>query len=366
MSTKESADISTKPVAISTTPSIHHLFSNPLLAWFAKHGRKNLPWQNPRQAYAVWISEIMLQQTQVQTVIPYFLKFMSRFPTVETLAEAQEDQVLSLWAGLGYYSRARNLHKTAKIINRDYQGLFPEDMHLLQLLPGIGESTAAAIASQAFNQPVPILDANVKRILARYFQIKGHPENSLTKKHLWEQARYCMPAHDAADYTQAIMDLGALICKSTQPLCEQCPLQKSCLSCLQATTHLYPEKKEKKKLPTRQLQFLVLHNAHNQIYLEKRPAEGIWGSLWCLPHLESGLYPLPHLANQYGMTGEEPKVVTQFKHSFTHYHLILQVASIFIQDSSRDLEGQWFSEADIQHVGLPKPIQTIVFAWFNK
>lgn len=225
--------------------NLYEQFSKPLLLWFTLHGRKNLPWQHPRTPYRVWISEIMLQQTQVQTVIPYFERFMQRFPNISDLALAHEDDVLSLWSGLGYYSRARNLHQTAKIILQHHQGIFPNDYTLLNELPGIGPSTAAAILSQAFNKPAAILDGNVKRVLTRFFRIQGHPEQTQVKKTLWELADSCMPQENCADYTQAIMDLGATCCTTKNPHCPNCPLQKNCLAFKHQEQYLYPTKKLK-------------------------------------------------------------------------------------------------------------------------
>lgn len=244
-------------------------FNKPLLQWFALNGRKNLPWQIPRTAYRVWISEIMLQQTQVQTVIPYFERFMDKFPSIDDLGKAHDDEVLALWSGLGYYSRARNLHKTAQIILNEYQGIFPQDLTLLNELPGIGASTAGAILSQAFNMPTAILDANVKRVLTRFFAIKGYPEQTQVKKTLWALANSCMPQEHCADYTQAIMDLGATCCTTKKPNCFNCPLQDNCKALQDKEQHLYPTKKIKKPVPVQQQQFLVLCNAQGDIYLEK-------------------------------------------------------------------------------------------------
>lgn len=222
---------------------LHKKFSQPLLQWHALYGRNNLPWQLPRTPYRVWISEIMLQQTQVQTVIPYFERFMQQFPNINTLAQANDDEVLSLWSGLGYYSRARNLHQTAKIVVQHHGGVLPDNYQLLKELPGIGPSTAAAIASQAFNQPIAILDGNVKRVLTRFFMIKGYPEQAQVKKTLWELANSCMPNENCANYTQAIMDLGSLCCTPKNPNCHNCPLQNSCLALKYEEQHLYPTKR---------------------------------------------------------------------------------------------------------------------------
>ncbi|MDX2346618.1 MAG: A/G-specific adenine glycosylase, partial [Legionella sp.] len=229
-------------------------FAPALLDWFALNGRKNLPWQNPRTPYHVWISEVMLQQTQVKTVIPYFEKFIARFPNIKTLASATEDDVLAYWAGLGYYSRGRNLQKTAYLITTEFNHIFPSDLKQLIMLPGIGDSTAAAIRSLAFNQPAAILDGNVKRILSRYFLIAGHPNTSAIKKTYQQHATACLPTTRAADYTQAIMDLGALVCTPKNPSCDMCPMAAHCLAKAKQLTANYPEKAPKKTIPTREAQ----------------------------------------------------------------------------------------------------------------
>ncbi len=232
-------------------------FTHPLMAWYNRHGRKNLPWQNPRNPYKVWISEIMLQQTQVKTTIPYFEKFITRFPDIASLAAAELDEVLSHWAGLGYYRRAHHLHQAAKILQKEYLGIFPKDAQQILALPGIGRTTAAAIASLAFDQPLAIMDGNVKRVLSRYFL-------ATTNHQLWDLAQACMATTQCGDYTQAIMDLGALCCTSKNPQCQQCPLHKHCKAYQQNIVQDYPQKKPKKNLPTQQQHFLVLYNPYQQ------------------------------------------------------------------------------------------------------
>ncbi len=343
--------------------NLHVQFSNPLLKWFATHGRKNLPWQLPRSPYRVWLSEIMLQQTQVQTVIPYFERFLHYFPDIHSLAAAAEDQVLFLWSGLGYYSRARNLHQTAKIIVQEYQGKFPEELKLLQALPGIGESTAAAILSQAFNQPTAILDGNVKRVLTRFFMVKGYPEQASVKKILWQLANACMPQKHCADYTQAIMDLGATCCTTKNPDCAHCPLQNHCLAFKHQVQTLYPEKKIKKSVPVQHQQFLVLCNNQGQIYLEKRPPTGIWGGLWCFPALDQGSCPLEFIQQEYHLLGDTPEKLVAFKHCFSHFHL--QISALRIQTSNQgeklgETKGKWFAREEINTLGLAKPTSKIL------
>lgn len=342
---------------------LHEHFSKLLLDWFTLHGRKNLPWQLARTPYKVWISEIMLQQTQVQTVIPYFERFMQRFSNINELARAPEDEIFSLWSGLGYYSRARNLHQTAKIIVRHHQSNIPNDFKLLNQLPGIGPSTAAAILSQAFNQPAAILDGNVKRVLTRFFLIEGYPEQTRIKKKLWELAQACMPQENCADYTQAIMDLGATCCIAKKPYCPNCPLQNNCLAFKHEVQHLYPTKKIKKSVPTQSQQFLVLFNEQGHIYLEKRPPTGLWGGLWCLPSLNEEKCPLAFIRVNYDLTGDPPQKLLAFKHRFSHFHLEIKALSIKTQvlgTKVTEIRGQWFTKEKLKSLGLAQPISKIL------
>ncbi|MCW8444328.1 A/G-specific adenine glycosylase [Fluoribacter gormanii] len=348
--------------------NLYKQFSKPLLNWFALYGRKNLPWQLPRTPYRVWISEIMLQQTQVQTVIPYFERFMQQFPSIRDLAQAHEDEVLSLWSGLGYYSRARNLHQTAKKVMQNHGGVLPDNYQLLNELPGIGPSTAAAIVSQAFNQPVAILDGNVKRVLTRFFSIKGYPEQAQIKKRLWELANSCMPQEHCADYTQAIMDLGAMCCTPKNPNCLNCPLQNSCMAFKHEEQHLYPTKKIKKPLPTQYQQLLVLYNEQGHIYLEKRPPVGLWGGLWCLPNLNEGDSPLDFIRLNYDLSGETPRKLIAFKHRFSHFHLEINALSIKTKVLGKMLyekQGKWFAKEEINSLGLAQPTSKILSFHYN-
>lgn len=345
------------------TEKLNEQFSKPLLNWFAVHGRKNLPWQIPRTGYRVWVSEVMLQQTQVQTVISYFERFMQRFPNINDLANASEDEVLSLWSGLGYYSRARNLHHTAQIIAEKYQGVFPESLDLLIELPGIGPSTAAAILSQAYNQPTAILDGNVKRVLTRFFAINGYPEQAQIKKTLWELADACMPEEQCADYTQAIMDLGATCCTLKKPDCLNCPLHNNCLALKYQEQHLFPTKKIKKPVPVQQQQLLVLCNKEGRIYLERRPSAGLWGGLWCLPSLDEGNCPLEFIRQEYDLSGNEPTKLIAFKHRFSHFHLeinALKIKTKALGRSVAEVKGQWFAKEDLSSLGLARPTSKIL------
>lgn len=345
-------------------------FATALLDWFDAHGRKNLPWQNPRTPYAVWISEVMLQQTQVKTVIPYFLKFIARFPDIKTLACASEDEVLSYWAGLGYYSRGRNLQKTASIIHTQFKSQFPDDFETLITLPGIGESTAAAILSLAFNQPAAILDGNVKRILSRYFLIAGKPNTSAIKKNYMQHAAACLPSTRAADYTQAIMDLGALVCTPKKPACTECPVHTHCLAKAKAVTANYPEKAPKKTLPTREAQFILMHNhARTMIYLERQPENGIWGGLWSLPKLDKSTSVITHVRDTYQLNACTHIPLAGIKHTFTHFKLHLYPSALCIQTpeplQSLPAHGRWVEAAHLSSLGLPKPIKNIIKEFLN-
>ncbi|NOR20688.1 MAG: A/G-specific adenine glycosylase, partial [Xanthomonadales bacterium] len=246
-------------------------FSDQLLNWWDQHGRKDLPWQHPRSAYQVWVSEIMLQQTQVKTVIPYFNRFMDRFPDIKALAEASNDEVMAHWSGLGYYARARNLLKTAKICVESSGKNLPETPDALADLPGIGESTANAIYSQAYDKPAVILDGNVKRVLARYFAVEGWPGKSSIHKQLWSKAERLLPAQRGADYTQAVMDMGATVCTRTRPKCEQCPVSCECRAFNNGAVEQFPASRPRIKISKKSFQMLILTNDEGKVLLERRP-----------------------------------------------------------------------------------------------
>jgi A/G-specific adenine glycosylase len=332
--------------------------SEPLLKWFDKFGRKNLPWQpvdGAANPYQVWLSEIMLQQTQVTTVIGYFNSFIQHFPDIHSLANADEDAVLAQWAGLGYYARARNLHKSAKIIVEHYQGKFPEEFEQVLELPGVGESTAGAILSISFGQKHAILDGNVKRVLARYHQVDGHYGQSATLNELWCLAKQHTPNIRNADYTQAIMDLGATLCVRNKPDCDQCPLAQHCQAKQHNTQGDYPNPKPRKIKPTRATVMLIYRNKDKEIYLEKRPSKGIWGGLWSFLECENDVQITQQAIKKFDPNAQIEKQLPTLKHTFTHYHLMI---SPIIVACSKANKG--FQPIAKLKVGLPAPVKKII------
>ncbi len=296
----------------------------------------------------------MLQQTQVATVIDYFSRFISHFPTIASLASASEDNVLEQWSGLGYYARARNLHKSAKIITENYQGAFPDNFNDVVRLPGIGRSTAGAILSIGFKQPYAILDGNVKRVLARYHQLKGHYGQNKTLNKLWELAELHTPNKRNNHYTQAIMDLGATICKRNNPDCKSCPISTRCLSNINHTQNIYPNPKPKKVKPTRSVAMLIFtHN--NQVHLEKRPERGIWGGLWSFVECQDSNDSIQQSIANFGLSHTKVQSLEKFKHTFTHYHLYIHPVVIECLSTTDN-----FFAIEQPGVGTPKPVAKIL------
>ena len=341
-------------------------FSQQVLAWFDQHGRKNLPWQKDISAYRVWISEIMLQQTQVTTVIPYFERFMLRFPTVMALAEAPIDDVLHLWTGLGYYARARNLHKAAMTIAQDYQGRFPTQFDQVLELPGIGRSTAGAILSIAEKQPLAILDGNVKRVLARYFAVEGWPGTNTVANQLWEYAESVLPQERNHHYTQAMMDLGATVCTRSKPRCDECPLQNQCIAYAQGNQVAYPGKKPKKVLPVRQVTMLIPFY-RGSVMMRQRPMTGIWGGLWAFEEIESSdQASIKDWANKQFSHSPQLDFLEPFRHTFSHFHLDITPALLFLaeltQDRVQESNAQWFDLNTPLSVGVSAPTKLILEA----
>ena len=335
-------------------------FSTAVLHWYDQHGRKNLPWQQQVTPYRVWLSEIMLQQTQVATVIPYFERFTQSFPTVKALASAAEDEVLHLWTGLGYYARARNLHKAAKIVAHELDGVFPDTVGALSELPGIGRSTAGAVVSLGYKKPAAILDGNVKRVLARVHTVEGWPGQTATAKQLWQIAENYTPTEHNHHYTQAMMDLGATLCTRSKPQCEICPLVPICQAYANSSQSNYPNKKPKKEIPVKQGYFLLIENSDGHIFLEKRPAAGIWGSLWSLPETNEALSPNTTSLPQY----QTPELWATKRHTFSHFHLDMHIyrcqtqsQQTVIMESEQNL---WFKLHQPQNIGLAAPVKQLL------
>ena len=343
--------------------NIYQPFSQKVLAWFDLNGRKNLPWQLNKTPYTVWVSEIMLQQTQVKTVIPYYQAFMQRFPDVLSLANAPQDEVLHHWTGLGYYARARNLHKTAKIIHQEYQGAFPEDIEQVIALPGIGRSTAGAILSLSLNKHHTILDGNVKRVLARCYMVEGHNGQSKYEKALWPIAEVLTPEEGVAQFNQAMMDLGSLICTRSKPKCELCPLSETCLAFSLNEQSSFPQKKPKKTIPEKQT-IMVIPRINQQVLLEKRPPSGIWGGLWCFLEVQHEDEIKPLLAKlDLKQTLVQP--LTKFRHTFSHFHLdiepiVIDCEHLPAKEINENSQQQWYNLATTASVGLAASTQKLI------
>ena len=398
-------------------------FAEAVIDWFESHGRHDLPWQSDPTPYRVWISEIMLQQTRVSTVIPYYQRFMARFPDVSALAAAEIDQVLHLWTGLGYYARARNLHKAARTIAYEHQGEFPDNLEELMQLSGIGRSTAGAILALSHGLPAPILDGNVKRVLARCFAVAGYPGNGRTSAELWALAERLLPPRTddsgtgstrtrIAAYTQGMMDLGATVCSRANPNCPRCPLQGRCLARLRNEVDRYPARKPSRALPLRSVAMFVFQDRDGRVLLEKRPPNGIWGSLYSLPQIDmpspaqspsDNLVRATHAspvqkntvspiaaAERVGAThaspapdnpathslelpsglpklrfnGEPPEKLEPIRHGFTHFNLHISPVRYRVQKSDSSLADSdrwlWYSIGEPVEVGLAAPVRKLL------
>ncbi|UCC13755.1 MAG: A/G-specific adenine glycosylase, partial [Gammaproteobacteria bacterium] len=296
-------------------------FADRLLCWFERRGRHDLPWQKMPSLYRVWVSEIMLQQTQVTTVIPYFERFMARFPDVTRLADAQIDEVLHSWSGLGYYARARNLHKAARVIRDTHAGCVPENLEGLMALPGIGRSTAGAILALSLNERHPILDGNVKRVLCRHAGISGWPGRSATEKSLWKLAERLTPDRRSAAYTQAIMDLGATVCRRSRPLCEQCPVAEDCIARLEHRQAELPAPRPRRERPSREVVMLIVRDNKGSILLQRRPATGVWAGLWTFPELPEQAAAPDWCRENLGTSPTRVEDLAPVSHGFTHFTL---------------------------------------------
>jgi len=337
-------------------------FSDAVLGWFDQHGRHDLPWQENKTAYNTWVSEIMLQQTQVKTVIPYYQRFMERFPDVHALAAADQDEVLHLWTGLGYYARARNLHKAAKMVVSDYQGEFPDSVEGLESLPGIGRSTAGAVLSISTGKWAPILDGNVKRVLARFFAIDGWPGTPSVTKEMWHYAERFTPQHRTGDYTQAMMDLGATLCTRSKPSCLLCPLQPNCQAFDQGRTTELPMPRPKKEIPVKQTIMLLIRNEQGQILLRQRPPVGLWGGLFSLPEVQD----LRDAETELGISVDQQSVsaLEPLRHTFSHFHLDITPMLLELNNpANRVMEGDnalWYNVQQPQSIGLAAPVKRLI------
>ena len=342
------------------------LFAGRLLAWFDGHGRKDLPWQRDPSAYRVWVSEVMLQQTQVATVIGYFERFMGRFADLPTLAAAPLDEVLHLWTGLGYYARARNLHATARRVLAEHAGRLPEDLAALQALPGIGRSTAAAILALSGGQRHAILDGNVKRVLARVYGIGGDPGSAATLAALWAQAERCTPQTRIAAYTQAIMDLGATLCTRSRPACTLCPMRDGCVAARLGRQAEFPGRKLKRARPARRAVLLIAAAAGAgppAVLVERRPASGIWGGLWAPPQFEDEATALAWCRRELGEPEAAAQTLATIEHAFTHFDLSLTPVCVRLRAPpsavAEGAERLWYSLQAPPRVGLPQPIKQL-------
>ncbi len=344
--------------------NLEHAFAPALLAWFDRHGRHDLPWQHPRTPYRVWLSEIMLQQTQVAVVVPYFARFVDALPDVPALARASQDDVLALWSGLGYYARARNLHAAAQRCMELHGGDLPRDLDALQALPGIGRSTAGAILSQAWGDRAAILDGNVKRVLARLFGIEGWPGLPKAEKQLWAIAANLLPEARLADYTQAQMDFGATLCTRADPACAACPLREACVAHREGRTAELPHPKPGKPLPEREARMLLVEDDRGRVLLQRRPPTGVWAALWSLPeHADAAAsreWFDQHLAGDFARA----EALAPVLHGFTHYRLRIlpmRIAGVRPRDAVGDNPGlRWASRAELQAIGLPAPVRRLL------
>ncbi|QNN47188.1 A/G-specific adenine glycosylase [Thermomonas brevis] len=335
-----------------------------LLAWFDRHGRFDLPWQHPRTPYRVWLSEIMLQQTQVSVVTGYFDRFIKALPDLSALAHAPQDDVLALWSGLGYYARARNLHAAAKLCAEHHDGDLPRDLDALVALPGIGRSTAGAILSQAWGDPAPILDGNVKRVLCRVFGIDGWPGMPVVEKRLWSIAETLLPQTRLADWTQAQMDFGATLCTRANPACAICPLQDVCVARIEGRIGELPAPKPGKALPQREALMLIVEDADGRVLLWRRPPTGVWASLWSLPQhediIEAQAWFERHLDGDFAAARALPAL----DHGFSHYRLRIQPHLIAVNGPRAAIgdnpDLRWVDRAELTAIGLPAPVRKLL------
>lgn len=336
-------------------------FAARLIRWQKLHGRHDLPWQGA-DAYRIWLSEIMLQQTQVATVIPYYQRFIARFPDIASLASASEDQVLACWSGMGYYSRARNLHRAARIVVQQHSGIFPSHFDDIVALPGIGRSTAAAISVFAFRQRCAILDGNVKRVLARCYAIEGYPGEKKTEARFWRQADALLPMRGVAAYTQGLMDIGSLVCTRSKPQCFSCPLQDDCAAYRSNRVAQLPTPRPRKVLPEKHTTFLMLLNGHD-IMLEKRPGSGIWGGLWCPPQVDNNRDARAYCERNFGVDATHATALQTFAHTFTHFKLYITPLCVHVNYRPELAQGPgrvWLNVGAALSMAIPAPVRKLL------
>jgi len=337
-------------------------FAPRLLKWFEIHGRHSLPWQSNTTPYRVWISEVMLQQTQVMTVIPYYERFMRQFPDVRSLAAAPLDEVLHLWTGLGYYARARNLQACAQMIVAEHGGELPVTLEAMTALPGIGRSTGGAILAISRGQRHPILDGNVKRVLARVFGLAGDPSSSAVLAKMWDQAEACTPTDNVGDYTQGIMDLGATLCTRSRPACTVCPMNDGCIAALEGRQAQLPRPKQKRHRPSREATLLIAQrgvHGSSSVLVERRPTTGLWGGLWAPPQFDSQSEAMEWCTNRIGHTEVHATTLAPIDHAFTHFDLRLnplRVRCALTSQVREDGDLLWYRLESPPRIGLPQPI----------
>lgn len=339
-------------------------FTKRVLLWYERHGRRHLPWKQHPTAYGVWISEVMLQQTQVTTVVPYYARFMSRFPSVRSLAQAPLDDVLHYWSGLGYYARARNLHAAARLICDRWGGRFPTDFAILNTLPGIGRSTAGAILALACDQRYAILDGNAKRVLTRFHAVDGWSGTKSVTAKLWALADWYTPEIQVADYTQAIMDLGATVCTNADPRCDICPLNTDCKARRLGRQSDFPVARPKRSLPVRATVFAMLRNPRGAVLLERRPPSGVWGGLWAFPECPVGTDLTHWCQKKLGQAAKDVRYWTPLRHTFTHFHLDITPVCIDVDccDNTAMDPGPtlWYKNTLTPPLGLAAPVKKLI------
>jgi len=333
-----------------------------MLAWHKRHGRHDLPWQGTRVPYRIWVAEIMLQQTQVAAVIPYYWRFLECFPDIAALAGAPQDEVLRLWSGLGYYSRARNLQRAAQLVMDRHGGAFPRALEAIEALPGIGRSTAAAIAAFAYRTRAAILDGNVKRVLARHFAVAGFPGEKRVEARLWRLAEEQLPPRAIGRYTQAMMDLGATLCTRMKPRCADCPLAQTCGALALGRVRDFPAPRPAKAVPTRAIHMLLLVRG-GEVLLEKRPPSGIWGGLWSLPELADRAQVRAHCRTRYGCSIAAPQALAPLAHGFTHFKLEIQPLLCQVgklTPAAREAGQIWLSLEEAHGAAIPAPVRKLI------